>query len=102
MGSRNALEPGSGQRAVPVRATLLGSIAAVTAVTIAVVFGTSLTGLISRPARYGWNWNVLIQAEGGYGNWSPRATMNKLIEGPASGRGLVELRFRPADGRTAR
>lgn len=46
--SRNALEPGSGQQAVPVRATLLGSIAAVTAVIAAAVFGASLTGLVDR------------------------------------------------------
>jgi ABC-type lipoprotein release transport system permease subunit len=78
--SRNALEPGSGQQAVPVRATLLGSIAAVTAVIVAVVFGTSLTGLITHPARYGWNWQILIQAEGGYGNFTP-GVMNRLVGG---------------------
>ena len=78
MASRNALEPGSGQQAVPVRATLLGSIAAVTAVIAAAVFGASLTGLVSHPARYGWNWQILIQAEGGYGNFSP-GVMNRLV-----------------------
>ena len=78
--SRNALEPGSGQQAVPVRATLLGSIAAVTAVIAAAVFGASLTGLVSHPARYGWNWQILIQAEGGYGNFSP-GVMNRLVGG---------------------
>ncbi len=76
--SRNALEPGSGQQAVPVRATLLGSIAAVTAVIAAAVFGASLTGLVSHPVRYGWNWQILIQAEGGYGNFSP-GVMNRLV-----------------------
>ena len=76
--SRNALEPGSGQQAVPVRATLLGSIAAVTAVIAAAVFGASLTGLITHPVRYGWNWQILIQAEGGYGNFSP-GVMNRLV-----------------------
>ncbi len=76
--SRNALEPGSGQQAVPVRATLLGSIAAVTAVIAAAVFGASLTGLVSHPARYGWNWQILIQAEGGYGNFGP-GVMNRLV-----------------------
>ncbi|HTT49877.1 MAG TPA: FtsX-like permease family protein [Streptosporangiaceae bacterium] len=80
VGSRNALEPGSGQQAVPVRATLLGSIAAVTAVIAAVVFGTSLNGLITHPARYGWNWQILIQAEGGYGNFTP-GVMNRLVGG---------------------
>jgi hypothetical protein len=81
--SRNALEPGSGQQAVPVRATLLGSIAAVTAVVAAVVFGASLTGLVTHPARYGWNWQILIQAEGGYGNFTP-GVMNRLVGGQPS------------------
>ena len=76
--SRNALEPGSGQQAVPVRATLLGSIAAVTAVIAAAVFGASLAGLVSHPVRYGWNWQILIQAQGGYGNFAPGA-MNRLV-----------------------
>ena len=78
--SRNALEPGSGRQAVPVRATLLGSIAAVTAVIAAAVFGASLTGLVTHPVRYGWNWQILIQAEGGYGNFSP-GVMNRLVGG---------------------
>ena len=76
--TRNAMEPGSGRQAVPVRASLLGSIAAVTAVTAAVVFGASLTGLITHPARYGWNWQVLIQAEGGWGHFIP-GVMNHLV-----------------------
>jgi predicted lysophospholipase L1 biosynthesis ABC-type transport system permease subunit len=78
--SRNALEPGSGRQAVPVRATLLGSIAAVTAVIAAAVFGASLTGLVTHPVRYGWNWQILIQAEGGYGNFTP-GVMNRLVGG---------------------
>jgi hypothetical protein len=99
VGSRNALEPGSGQRAVPVRATLLGSIAAVTAVVVAVVFGSSLTGLITHPARYGWNWNILIQAEGGYGNWAP-AVMSRLIDGQRAVAGWSSFGFGqvPVDG----
>jgi hypothetical protein len=80
VGSRNALEPGSGQQAVPVRASLLGSIAAVTAVIAAAVFGASLTGLVTHPVRYGWNWQILIQAEGGYGNFTP-GVMNRLVGG---------------------
>jgi predicted lysophospholipase L1 biosynthesis ABC-type transport system permease subunit len=58
---------------------LLGSAAAVMAVVTAVVFGASLTGLLSHPPQYGWNWDVLIQAEGGYGNFYPEATMPRLI-----------------------
>ena len=76
--TRNAVEPGSGRPAVPVRASLLGSIAAVTAVTAAVVFGTSLTGLVTHPDRYGWNWQILVQAEGGWGHYIP-GVMNHLV-----------------------
>jgi hypothetical protein len=99
VGSRNALEPGSGQRAVPVRASLIGSVAAVTAVVAAVVFGTSLTGLVSHPARYGWNWDVLIQAEGGYGNFTPRA-MGRLLKGQPAVAGWSSFEFSqlPVDG----
>ena len=99
VGTRNALEPGAGPRTIPVRATLLGSVAAVTAVVAAVVFGTSLAGLISHPSRYGWNWAVLIQAEGGYGNWLP-ATMSKLVDGQPAAAGWSTFGFSqlPVDG----
>jgi ABC-type lipoprotein release transport system permease subunit len=79
VGSRNALEPGAG-RPVPVRAMLVGSVAAVTAVVAAVVFGTSLTSLLTHPARFGWNWNVLLQTQDGYGNFYPDAGIRKLVE----------------------
>ena len=36
------------------------------AVALGAVAGASLTGLVTHPARYGWNWQILIQAEGGY------------------------------------
>jgi hypothetical protein len=100
VGTRNALEPGSGLRTVPVRSTLLGSIAAVAAVVMAVIFGTSLTGLISHPARYGWNWDVVIQAEGGYGSFTP-GVMNRLIHGQPAVAGWSEFAFAqlPVDGR---
>ena len=35
--------------------------------------------LVSHPARYGWNWDLLIEAEGGYGNWKP-AVMDQLVD----------------------
>jgi putative ABC transport system permease protein len=100
VGSRNALEPGSGVRSVPVRSTLLGSIAAVTAVVSAVVFNASLSGLISHPARYGWNWDLVIQAEGGYGSFTP-GVMGRLIDGQPSVAGWSEFAFGqlPIDGR---
>src|SRR3984885_14815097 len=78
VGSRNALEPGSGQRAVP--STLFGSVAAVIAVVAAVVFGTSLSSLLTHPPQFGWNWAVLLQAEGGYGNFSPAGPIDHLAK----------------------
>jgi MacB-like periplasmic core domain/FtsX-like permease family len=83
VGTRNALEPGAGVRSVPVRSTLLGSIIAVAAVVSAVVFGASLTGLISHPVRYGWNWNVIIQAQGGYGSFNPAIVARVMRGQPA-------------------
>ena len=92
VGARSALEPGAGARSVPVRSTLLGSVTAVTAVVSAVVFGASLTGLISHPVRYGWNWNVIIQAEGGYGSFSP-AIVSRLMHGQPAVAAWSEFAF---------
>jgi len=78
VGSRNALEAESGQRTVPAWVTLLGSVAAVTAVVVAAVFGASLTSLITHPSQYGWNWGILIQTQGGYGTFGPGA-MDRLV-----------------------
>ena len=92
VGARNALEPRTGVRSVPVRSTLLGSIIAVAAVVSAVVFGASLTGLISHPVRYGWNWNVIIQAEGGYGSLDP-AIVTRVMRGQHAVRAWSEFAF---------
>ena len=76
VGTRNALEPGAGTRAVPVRSALLGSIAAVTAVVTAVVFSASLGGLTSHPA-----------GTAGTGTWSsrPNPATGASIRGSWSG-----------------
>lgn len=92
IGSRNALEPGTGARAAPVRSAIVGSIAAVTSVITAVIFGTSLTGLVSHPARYGWNWDIAIQAQGGFSAFIP-GRMNQLIRGQHAVAGWSELAF---------
>ena len=65
-GIGHALERGSGRPRAPVRATLIGSAVAVTALVAALVFGASLTGLVTHPPRYGWNWTLLIEAQGGW------------------------------------
>jgi len=80
VGIRAALERGAGRRPVPVLATLVGSAVAVLAVVMAAVFGASLNGLVTHPARYGWNWTLLMDTEGGYGSWSP-SQMDKLVNG---------------------
>ncbi len=80
VGTRNAVEPGSGPQAVPVRSALLATVAAVTAVVAAVTFDTSLAGLSSHPARYGWNSDVVIQSAGGY------APFQQNDPAPAAGR----------------
>jgi fatty acid desaturase len=67
IGMRYALERGYGRQRAPVRATLAGSVAAVTALAVSVVFSSSLSGLVSHPARYGWNWATLIPAAGRLG-----------------------------------
>ena len=59
---------------------------AVTAVITAAVFGASLNGLVSHPVRYGWNWNVLIQSQGGYGDWYGY-NMDKLMAAQPGVRG---------------
>jgi hypothetical protein len=68
-GIRHALERGSGRLRAPVLATLAGSVAAVTALVAALVFGASLTGLTTHPARYGYTWNLLVESSGGWGSW---------------------------------
>jgi len=97
IGTRNALEPG---RSVPVRSALLGAIAAVAAVVTAVVFNASLAGLVSHPARYGWNWDTVIDAEAGYGNFES-GVMGKLLAGQKAVAAWSEFSFAqvPIDGK---
>jgi hypothetical protein len=64
-GIRLALDPGRDKRAVPVRSATLGAVLAIAVVVATVVFGTSLSTLVSHPALYGWNWNY--EMLGNYG-----------------------------------
>ncbi len=94
VGTRNTLEPGSGGRAVPVRSALIGAVAAVTAVVAAVVFNASLGGLASHPARYGWNWDLVVQAEASYNSFLP-GKMEKLLAGELAVAGWSEFGLEP-------
>ena len=60
VGVRMAFEAGHGRTAVPVRSALVGSAIAVAAVIAAIVFGTSLVGLVSTPREYGQSWDAVI------------------------------------------
>jgi hypothetical protein len=81
-GMRYALERGNGRQRAPVRATLAGSVIAVAALAVSLVFGSSLTDLASHPAQYGWNWSTLMQAEGGWGAWSPNNATGAMAHQP--------------------
>lgn len=82
-GIRHALERGTGRLRAPVLATLAGSVAAVAALAAALVFGASLTGLTTHPARYGYTWNLLVESSGGWGSWptGPLDPLNHLAPG---------------------
>ena len=99
VGTREALERGEERRPLPVLATLAGSVVAVLAVTMAVVFGASLTGLVNHPARYGWNWTLLMDTQGGYGTWPP-AQMDRLVSRQPGVTGWLTFAFTqiPIDG----
>jgi hypothetical protein len=90
LGVRFALEPPAGGRKSAVRANLAGTVVAVLAIITAVVFGASLDGLVSHPARYGWNWEVLIQNQGGYGTFLTSANPASFHGGDGSVDRLVE------------
>jgi hypothetical protein len=96
-GVRHALERGTGRLKAPVLATLTGSVVAVAALVAALVFGSSLTGLTTHPARYGWNWTMLLQSSGGWGNWptgkNDPLTENHLVQGQPGLLGWSELGF---------
>jgi hypothetical protein len=98
-GIRAALERGTSRRPAPVLATLAGSAVAVLAVVLTLVFGASLDGLVTHPARYGWNWTLLMDSEGGYGTWPP-SQMQHLVSGQPGVTGWSTFAFTqaPIDG----
>ena len=59
-GLRLAFEPGQGAAAVPVRPAVTGIAVSLTAVTAALVFGTSLANLIADPPATGWAWTAAV------------------------------------------
>ena len=79
LGAHFALDPSESASSVPPRVTLVAGTAAILAVVTALVFGTSLRGLVDNPVRYGWAWDRMMIAEAGYGNLEP-ATVERVIK----------------------
>jgi hypothetical protein len=92
-GIRYALERAAGRLRAPVRTSLAGSAVAVAAVVAALVFSASLGGLVSHPERYGWNWTLLIQSQGGWGGWTSPAALSGLVSHQPGVTGWSEFGF---------
>jgi hypothetical protein len=60
VGAHFALESPRGRGEVPVRSILVGAVLAVTLMATTLTFSSGLHTLISRPALYGWNWNLML------------------------------------------
>jgi hypothetical protein len=60
IGTRLALEPGTGRTAVPVMTAMLTGALAVAMLAAALTFGTSLNHLVTSPRQQGWNWDALV------------------------------------------
>ena len=58
VGSRFALEPGSGSRSVPVRPALFGAIFGVLGVVAVFTFANGIDGTINDPQRFGQTWEL--------------------------------------------
>jgi hypothetical protein len=57
-GIRMAVQTGHGERALPVRSALMGTVLGVVGVSAALVFAASLSHLVTTPRLYGWTWDV--------------------------------------------
>jgi hypothetical protein len=60
VGTRFALEPGSGRTAVPLRSALIGTAAAILLVVTTLTFASSFDTLVTHPPLYGWNWSAAL------------------------------------------
>jgi hypothetical protein len=78
IGARMALEPGRGRTSVPVRSALIATTLAVLLVIANLVFGSSLSTLVSSPALYGWNWDYMFNPIGGNGGDVPPQVLHAL------------------------
>ncbi len=80
VGTRLALEPGTGTTAVPVRSVLAGTVVAIGALVAALCFAASLDALVNTPRLYGWDWDATLLDTAGYGGIDPEASA-ELLDG---------------------
>ena len=73
-----AFDPGSGSSARPARPSIVGTIVALVILVGSLVFGASLSNLVSHPPLYGWTWDREILAGSGYGD-IPLPLLNRLL-----------------------
>jgi hypothetical protein len=66
-GLRFATASGKGRTSVPVRSAITGAVLAVVVVTATLVFGASLSTLVSHPVLYGWNFDDVLYSTDGFG-----------------------------------
>jgi predicted lysophospholipase L1 biosynthesis ABC-type transport system permease subunit len=81
-GLRLAFERGSGATAVPVRSVIGGAVIAVAVLVAAITFGASLANLVHQPRLFGWDWDLAIVDQDGYGNTRPGPTADILGNDP--------------------
>lgn len=65
-GIRMAFEQHHGKRSLPLRSALAGTIVGLAALVAALMFGTSLTRLITVPAEYGQQWDAMVDSSFGF------------------------------------
>ncbi len=75
-----ALGPGSGRSTRRGRPSITGTAVALVILVGSLVFGASLSNLVSHPALYGWTWDREILAANGYG-YIPLPLANRLLGG---------------------
>lgn len=95
-GMRLALEAGEGRTSVPVRAALGGAVVAVVALVASLVFGTSLRSLVEEPHLYGWDWDLTVLDEAGYGDIDV-ARAGELLDGDQAVEAWTGVYFQSVD-----
>jgi ABC-type lipoprotein release transport system permease subunit len=97
IGSRLAVEPGTGRRAVPVRSALVGAIAGVLGVVGCLTFRAGIADVVSDPTRSGVVWDVALASSG----FMPDEVVSALERDP-NARAVVDARWAravPINGR---